>query len=90
MGVSTIQIPGQHVFVVKWGCRRCGHQGGIAKTTIPLPREALNEAVVRNLFAALRQKLVKVHQRSQGCIATIEDFTIERGTWNEAKIAGLV
>lgn len=88
--MPTIEIPGARVFFVRWSCRKCGHRGGVAKTTVPFPREALTEAVVRNLFAALRQKLVKVHMRGQQCIATVEDFDIERGHESDAKIVGLL
>jgi hypothetical protein len=87
--MPAIQIPGQHIFYVRWSCRKCGHSAGVAKTTIPFPKSALSEDVVRNLFDALKQKLPKVHAR-QGCIATIEDFRIERGTSEDAKIVGLV
>ncbi len=88
--MSTIVIPGNHVFFVRWSCRRCGHTGGVAKTTIPLPESALTTAVVKNLFEALKQKLVKKHLSGQGCVATIEDFRIERGTPQDAAIVGLV
>jgi hypothetical protein len=87
--MSTITIPGQHIFYVRWSCRKCGHENGVAKTTIPLPQTALTTEVVQNLFEALKQKLPKVHQR-QGCIASIEDFRIERGKSEDAKIVGLV
>jgi hypothetical protein len=85
-----IEIPGNHVFFVRWSCRRCGHAGGVAKTTIPLPESALTEPVVRNLFDALRQKLVKKHLAGQGCAATVEDFRIQRGQPEDAQIVGLV
>lgn len=87
--MATIEIPGQHTFFVRWSCRRCGHTGGVAKTTIPLPQDALTDPVVRNLFTALRDKLVRKHQL-QGCIACREDFRIERGTPEDATIVGLV
>jgi hypothetical protein len=87
--MSTIEIPGQHVFYVRWSCRKCGHTNGVAKTTIPLPKDSLTPDVVRNLFEALKQKLPKVHQR-QGCIASIEDFRIERGRTEDAVLVGLV
>lgn len=35
--------------------------------------------MMRNLLMSLRRKLIRIHQR-QGCIATIEDFVIERVT----------
>jgi hypothetical protein len=62
----------------------------VAKTTIPLPAAVLNEAAVRNLFDALRQKLVKKHLIGQGCVATGEDFRITRGQPEDARIVGLV
>lgn len=88
--MAVIQIPGNHVLFVRWECRRCGFATGVAKTTIPLPADALTEPVMRNLFDALRQKLVKIHSAAQGCIATVEDFRIMRGTPEHAKIVGLV
>ena len=87
--MSTIVIPGNHTFFVRWSCRRCGHEGGVAKTTVPLPKSALTEDAVKHLFEALKLKLVKVHQR-QGCIASYEDFTIERGKAENAELVGLV
>lgn len=88
--MSTIVIPGNHVFFVRWGCRKCGHERGVAKTTIPLPAHALNEVAVRALFDALKQKLMRKHFAGQGCLATIEDFRITRGTPDDAQIVGLV
>lgn len=88
--MSTIQIPGPHVFYVRWSCRRCGHTGGFAKTTLPIVTKEWTEPMMRNLFDALRLKLVKVHMRSQACVPTPDDFIIERGVPGDATIAGLV
>lgn len=83
-----IEIPGNHTFYVRWSCRRCGHKGGVARTTIPLPKSALTEDVVRHLLEELKVKLPRVHQR-QGCIASFEDFIVERGVEEDAKLVGL-
>jgi hypothetical protein len=88
--MSTIAIPGPHAFYVRWACRRCGHQGGFAKTTLPLVTPDWTEPMMRHLFEALRVKLVKVHMRGQGCIAVPDDFRIERGVPEDAQIAGLI
>lgn len=76
-------------FVVKWDCRRCGHTGGVAKTTLPLVDRTWTEGMMRPLLDSLRVKLVKVHQR-QGCIASVEDFLVYRATEEDAQIVGLV
>lgn len=62
---------------VRWDCRRCGHTGGMARTTIPFD---LTQADAFQLIAQqeLRKKLVRVHQAKQGCIALPEDFVIWR------------
>jgi hypothetical protein len=87
MGVIT--IPGRPLLWVRWGCRRCGHQGGIARTTVPLVDPTTPEVFMRELFAALRRKLIKIHLR-QGCVATVEDFTVERVTPEGKTIEALV
>lgn len=65
----TVAMPAVYV---GWGCRRCGHTGGVARTTLPVPAE-WPEAYGRVMFLQLRHKLVRVHQKS-GCIATPDDF----------------
>jgi hypothetical protein len=64
--------------------------GGFAKTTVPIVNKDWTEDMMRNLFDALRLKLVKVHMRGQGCIAVPDDFKVERGVPEDAQIAGLV
>ena len=61
--------------VVGWRCLRCGHRGGVAKTTLPLDCRG-SEDLWAMMLAQLRKKLVRVHQRSQGCIAIPDDFVI--------------
>lgn len=68
---------------VRWHCRRCGHRNGIARTTMPILGPETPEAFVRAMRASLLRKLVKVHMRS-GCIATVEDFIVERVQDSEA------
>ena len=71
--MSNIALAMPPLVYVQWGCRRCGHQGGIARTTVPLDT-TWTEGMGRTLFDQLRLKLVRVHQKS-GCIATPSDFT---------------
>ena len=76
--MSTIVIPGPSLLYVTWGCRRCGHRGGQARTTVPMMDGLSNESeVMRNLLAALRRKLTRVHLAKQGCLAVVDDFIIE-------------
>lgn len=88
--MSNIVIPGPSTFVVKWGCRRCGHKTGVARTTVPIVNQSTSEPEMRELLASLRRKLVRLHQDRQGCIATVEDFTLQRATEEEARIVGLI
>lgn len=79
--MSTIAVQSPPLIFVGWNCRRCGHTGGVARTTVPIPVEALTEPVVRQLLEGLRNKLVKVHQREsfdrgQVCVASPSDFDI--------------
>ena len=85
----AIQIPSAGL-VVCWDCRRCGHTGGVARTTVPIIDRSWTEDMFRHLFDALRLKLVKVHMRSGSCIPTPEDFIVRRATEEEAKLVGLV
>lgn len=41
------------------------------------------EAFMRSMRESLLRKLVRIHMRS-GCIATVEDFTVERVQDSEA------
>lgn len=85
--MSTIQIPGAPLLWVRWDCRRCGHTGGVARTTVPLVDRTWTEAMMRHLLDGLRRKLVRIHQK-QGCIATIEDFHIYRGAPDDKVLQG--
>lgn len=75
MAIVEIALPPK--VAVSWSCRRCGHTGGVAQTTIPLDPH-WTEAMGRVLLDQLRLKLVRVHQK-QGCLATPEDFRV--GPW---------
>ena len=88
--MSAIQIPCSPAFVVKWACRRCGHEGGVARTTLPIIDPSWNVDMMQNLFHALRLKLVKIHMRGQGCVASPDDFIVKRATEDDAKIVGLI
>ncbi len=59
---------------VRWNCRRCGHQGGMARTTVPFDWNQ-GEAMRAILIDQLRKKLVRVHQKS-GCVAVPTDFEV--------------
>lgn len=73
--MSAIAMPPP--LCVTWSCRRCGHTGGIARCTVPV--QGWDEQMVRHLLDSLRQKLIRKHA-AQGCIATAEDFAIDRTT----------
>jgi hypothetical protein len=70
--MTALVIPGPSQLYVQWSCRRCGHTGGIARTTIPVTPE-WNEAMMRELLSTLRRKLVRKHLL-QACFATVDDF----------------
>jgi hypothetical protein len=89
MNDTGIKIPNS-TFYVRWSCRRCGHVGGFAQTTIPIVTKDWNEEMMRHLLDALREKLVLVHARGQGCIAAHDDFILERGVPEDQQISGLV
>jgi alpha-D-ribose 1-methylphosphonate 5-triphosphate diphosphatase PhnM len=46
--------------------------------------------MTRHLFDALRSKLVKLHMKRQQCIASHDDFVVERATEADATLVGLV
>lgn len=75
--MPDITIPGPSLLYVQWGCRRCGHRGGVARTTVPMGDVRDSEELMRVLLASLRRKLVRVHQRGQRCIASADDFLID-------------
>lgn len=89
-----ITLAGPSLTYVSWGCRRCGHTGGVARTTVPIPNN-WTEEMGRVLFRTLRVHLVKTHQReSQNrgriCVAAPEDFTIGQYIPPGKKVAGLI
>jgi hypothetical protein len=75
--MPNVEIATPPLIAVSWSCRRCGHTGGVAKTTFPI-EPTFNDAMWPTMLAELRKKLVRVHQRGQGCIAIPEDFVIGR------------
>ncbi len=77
--MSPTQLESPPLLWVRWDCRRCGHKGGVARTTMPIVDTASSETYLRALFDHLRLKLVKIHQRHTTCIATPDDFVIYRG-----------
>ncbi len=89
MGDISIKSPAK-TFYVRWSCRRCGHTGGFARTTMPIVTPDWTEPMMRNLLNGLRRKLIGVHMRGQGCIAVGDDFVLERGVPSDKVIAGLV
>ncbi len=75
--MPNVQIVAPPLLVVSWSCSRCGHTGGMAKTTIPI-EPTFTTAMGHTMLDQLKKKLVRVHQRGQGCIALPDDFTIGR------------
>ncbi len=89
--MTLITIPGPPALYVRWHCRRCGHDGGFAKTTVPIiDPNGMPEETMRALFEACRRKMVKVHMRAQGCIAVPDDIVLSRGVPADKTISGLV
>ncbi len=86
--MSDVKIEGPPSFYVAWHCRRCGMRDGMARARIPVTPD-WTEPMIRHLLVSLRQKLVKIHMRS-GCIATTEDFVVERGRPASKQIVGIV
>lgn len=84
-----IAIPNA-TFYVRWSCRKCGHHGGFAQTAVPIVTKDWTEDMMRPLLDALRAHLVIVHARGQACIASHDDFLLERGAPEDQKISGLV
>lgn len=73
---GAITIPGPSLLYVRWSCRRCGHTGGVARTTVPVD-ETFRGELLRTLLDSARQKIVRIHQRGQGCIALPADVVLE-------------
>ncbi len=75
--MADVQIGGPSLLYVRWGCRRCGFQGGRARTTAPLVDGTSEQGdLVTVLLETLRDKLQRTHG-AKGCYATREDFIIE-------------
>lgn len=87
--MSAIDIP-DAAFYVRWSCRRCGHEGGFAQTTVPIVTKGWTEEMMRPLLDSLRERLVIVHARGQACIASHDDFVLSRGVPADRQISGLV
>ena len=86
MSDTAIALPPR--LYVRWSCRRCGHTGGSARCNVPV--NDFTEAMMRVLFDELRRKLIQIHLRGQGCVATVEDFIVERGVPEGKTIVGVV
>lgn len=66
---------------VRWGCRRCGHRGGTAKTTVPFDfSECQRDGSKDVLFKELIRALIRKHWQRQRCVAIETDFIIEECT----------
>jgi hypothetical protein len=71
----AIAVATPPVVRVSWGCRRCGHTGGVAQSTVPVePRPGDPTWVL--MVTQLRMKLVRLHHDRQGCWALPDDFLI--------------
>lgn len=75
--MSKVQIATPPLLAVSWSCKRCGHTGGVAKTTFPI-EPTFTTAMGHVMLQSLRKKLVRLHQARQGCVAIPEDFVISR------------
>lgn len=73
---SIVGLHAPPQFYVRWGCRKCGHVGGVARTTIPVD-ETFRGDLLRTLLDAAKKKIVRVHARGQGCIAVPGDVVLE-------------
>lgn len=71
----AITVAAPALIYVKWTCRRCGHNHGMARTTLPFDFSGSPE-MRAVMVDQLKQKLVRVHQAKQGCIAVSQDFVI--------------
>ena len=66
---------------VRWGCKRCGHRGGMAKSLVPLPFDFSDtqiDCAYDVIVKSLRRVLVRKHWMRQHCLALESDFIIER------------
>lgn len=75
MAVGDVEIATPPRVRVRWDCTRCGFVGGEAQTTFPIEPTYAN-GMWPTMVAQLRKKLVRVHQRANGCIALPDDFRI--------------
>jgi hypothetical protein len=89
MSTSTIVIPGAPAFMVGWSCRRCGHTGGWAKAKIPVTPD-WSEPMMRALLDDCRRKVVQIHLRGQGCVATVEDIALHRLKDDPQRVVGVI
>lgn len=92
--MGNVSIPGPSLTYVSWSCQRCGHVGGVARTTFPIDPD-WTEEMGRVLFKTLREKLVRVHQRhsqdiGKCCIPIPDDFVIGPYVPPGKTVAGVV
>jgi hypothetical protein len=88
--MPDVTLAGPPLVYVSWSCRRCGHKGGMARTTFPIETR-WTEAMGRTMFDELRKKLVRVHQAMHSCIAVPDDFVVSRFEPKDGKaIMGIV
>lgn len=83
--MGNIVIAGPSLYYIGWDCRRCGHAGGMAKTTAPIRMDIRDIRVV--MEKTLRDKLVRTHKQKHGCDAIPEDFILTRLTPHGDKAA---
>lgn len=63
---------------VRWGCKRCGFRGGMARTTVPFDFSQTQRDGSRDvIFKALIEALVRKHLQRSGCWALETEFVIE-------------
>ena len=72
----SVTLAAPALIYMRWDCARCGHTGGMARTTVPFALDSADLHAI--MIDQLRKKLVRTHQAKQGCIALPEDFVIWR------------
>jgi hypothetical protein len=74
----SLAIAHPHATYVRWGCRRCGHRGGMARTTVPFDFSQTQRDGSRDvMFKELIRALIRKHWQRQHCVAIESDFIVE-------------
>lgn len=64
---------------VRWGCKRCGHRGGMARTTVPFDFSTTQRDGSKDvMFKELIRALIRKHYQRQQCVAIETDFIVEQ------------